>query len=109
MSCARSLNFTDDGALVIAESDDVVSVVDTKTCALRQDIRFFGSIAGLSLVNGGEEMVVANADQTVGGLMSFRRVSGPRGIGRHGERVDLGGRSRTQRRYASSVVEDVWV
>lgn len=75
MSCARSVHFTDDGALVIAENEDVVSIVETKAFDLRQDIRFFGSIAGVSVLNGGEEIVVANADRTVGGLLSFQRVS----------------------------------
>jgi hypothetical protein len=73
MSCARSLKFTDDGALVVAENDDVVRVYDGGDFAAWQEIRFFGSIAGLALIDGGEEMVVANVDKTVGGLLSFER------------------------------------
>ena len=88
MSCARSVHFTDDGALVFAEDDDVVSIIDTRTFRLRQDIRFFGCIAGLSVVNGGEEIVVANADKTVGGLLSFQRVPQGLGSGTFGSRVD---------------------
>ncbi|KJY01052.1 hypothetical protein TI39_contig305g00009 [Zymoseptoria brevis] len=73
MSCARSLNFTDNGALVVAENDDVVRVYDGGSFAMWQEIRFFGSIAGVALIDGGAEMVVANVDKTVGGLLSFER------------------------------------
>ncbi|SMQ51020.1 unnamed protein product [Zymoseptoria tritici ST99CH_3D7] len=73
MSCARSLNFTDNGALVVAENDDVVRIYDGGSFAAWQEIRFFGSIAGVALIDGGAEMVVANVDKTVGGLLSFER------------------------------------
>lgn len=78
MSCARSLNFSDTGALVVAENDDVVKVYDGGSFASFQEIRFFGSIAGVALMDGGAEMAVANADSTVGGLMSF--VRSPEGM-----------------------------
>lgn len=74
MSCARSVNFTDNGALVVAENDDVVRVYDGGCFDRWQEIRFFGSIAGVALLDGGSEMVVANADKTVGGLLSFERT-----------------------------------
>ena len=32
-----------------------------------------GTIAGVTLVDGGDEIVIANGDRSVGGLMSFRR------------------------------------
>ncbi|KAK1079077.1 hypothetical protein LTR48_008238, partial [Friedmanniomyces endolithicus] len=75
MSCPRSLHFTDTGALVVAESDDVVSVYDAGTFRKRQDIRFFGSIVGVALLDGGAELAVANADETVGGLLTFQRTA----------------------------------
>jgi hypothetical protein len=61
--------------LVVAENDDVVKVYDSRNFAASQEIRFFGSIAGVALIDGGEEIVVANVDKTVGGLMSFERQS----------------------------------
>ncbi len=75
MSCPRSLHFTDTGALVVAESDDVVSIYDAGTFRKRQDIRFFGSIVGVALLDGGAELAVANADETVGGLLTFQRTA----------------------------------
>ena len=75
MSTARSLHFTSDGALVVGEDDDVVTIHDPKRPEMRQDIRFFGCIAGVTLLDGGDELVIANADRTVGGLMSFQRAA----------------------------------
>jgi WD40 repeat protein len=83
LSCSRSLHFSSDSSMLVsAENEDVVSVFDTRSLPLshgqwqqqgRQDIRFFGTIAGVTLVDGGDEIVVANGDRSVGGLMSFRR------------------------------------
>jgi hypothetical protein len=73
-SCPRSLHFTDNGALLVAESDDIVSIYDAATFNKLQDICFFGAVAGLALLDGGTEMVIANADKTIGGLMSFKRT-----------------------------------
>ena len=87
-SCARSLHFTDDGALIIGESDDVISICHTRDFSLRQDIRFFGSIAGVALLDGGSEVVVANADKTVGGILSFDRT--PQGLNTDGEQLFQG-------------------
>lgn len=77
MSCSRSLHFTADSSLLVsAENQDVVSVLDTRDLVHgRQDICFFGTIAGVALVDGGDEVVVANGDRSVGGLMSFRRTN----------------------------------
>lgn len=74
-SCARSVQWTDDGALVVAENDDIVRVHDGAKSQQYQEINFFGSIAGVTLVDGGEEMIVANADKTVGGLLAFERTA----------------------------------
>lgn len=76
LSCSRSLHFTSDSSrLISAENEDVVSIFDTRGLAeTRQDIRFFGTICGVTLVEGCDEIVVANGDRSVGGLMSFRRT-----------------------------------
>ncbi|GAB7328806.1 hypothetical protein MBLNU13_g00694t1 [Cladosporium sp. NU13] len=76
LSCSRSLHFTSDSSkLISAENEDIVSIFDTRGLAMpRQDIRFFGTICGVTLVDGGDEIVVANGDRSVGGLMSFRRT-----------------------------------
>ncbi|TKA21921.1 hypothetical protein B0A50_08569 [Salinomyces thailandicus] len=76
LSCPRSLHWTDHGTLVVAEDDDIVSIYDSdRGFAKTQDLRFFGSIAGLALLDGGKEIVLANSDRTVGGLMSFEQTS----------------------------------
>lgn len=87
MSCPRSLHFTDNGALVVAEDDDIVSIYDADTFTKRQDLRFFGSIAGVALVNGGAELAVANADRSVGGLLTFQRAAQGLNRGTFGEKV----------------------
>ncbi|KAK3618510.1 hypothetical protein LTR56_024596 [Elasticomyces elasticus] len=87
MSCPRSLHFADDGALVVAESDDVVSVYDGGIFAKRQDIRFFGSVVGVSILDGGAELAVANADKTVGGLLTFQRTAQGLNEGSFGQQV----------------------
>ena len=87
MSTARSLQFTSNGALVAGEDDDVVTIHDTERPEMRQDIRFFGSIAGVALLDGGDELVIANADKTVGGLMSFQRAAQGLNGGTFGNRM----------------------
>nr|OQO24623.1 hypothetical protein B0A51_09603 [Rachicladosporium sp. CCFEE 5018] len=78
MSCVRSLHFTDDSALLVAaESEDVVSIYDVRNAKKeRQELRFFGTIAGIALLDGGNEVVVGNGDRTVGGLLTWRRDAG---------------------------------
>ena len=78
MKCARSLHFTDNGELVAAENEDVVGIYDRELSGVRQDIRFFGSIAGVALIDGGDEIVVSNSDRTVGGLLTFERQQNTR-------------------------------
>ncbi|KAH0350994.1 WD40 repeat-like protein, partial [Aureobasidium melanogenum] len=77
MSCARSLHFTTShrggASLVVAESDDIVSVYDAMDWHEKQTIDFFGSVVGAASVEDGQELIVANGDQTVGGLMVFER------------------------------------
>lgn len=77
MSCARSLHFTTSNrggaSLVVAESDDIVSVYDAMNWYDKQTIDFFGSVVGAVSVDDGQELIVANGDETVGGLMVFER------------------------------------
>ncbi|KAH9815651.1 WD40 repeat protein [Teratosphaeria destructans] len=78
LSCPRSLHFADDNHLIVAAGEDVVSVYDAGTFAKRQEVRFFGSIAGVAMLDGGAEMAVANSDQAVGGLLAFERTGSRR-------------------------------
>ncbi|KAM0722318.1 hypothetical protein Q7P37_001759 [Cladosporium fusiforme] len=86
LSCSRSLHFTADSSLLVsAENEDVVSVFDTRGLGpeqqqqqYRQDVRFLGTVAGVAMVEGGDEIVIANGDRSVGGLMSLQRVGGRR-------------------------------
>jgi hypothetical protein len=77
MSCARSLHFTTSprggASLVVAESDDIVSVYDAMNWYDKQTIDFFGSVVGAVSVEDGQELIVANGDETVGGLMVYER------------------------------------
>lgn len=112
VSCARSVHWTESGQLVVAENDDVVRVYDGAKSRDYQEIDFFGSIAGVALVDGGEEMVVANADKTVGGLMTFERR--PQGFGEYGsfgrEAMRNGCRDSVRSsRYVSDIVADIVV
>jgi hypothetical protein len=79
MSCARSLHFTTSNrggaSLVVAESDDIVSVYDAMSWHEKQTIDFFGSVVGAVSVDDGQELIVANGDEMVGGLMVFERRS----------------------------------
>ena len=111
MSCPRSLHFTDEGALVVAESDDVVSIYDPLTFDRRQDLRFFGSVAGVGLLDGGKEVVVANTDKSVGGLLSFERLPGPTYSRTPGTKVPrTNGTRRDKSMYGrSNIVSEVTV
>lgn len=97
MSCTRSLHFTNTGALVAAENDDVVKIYDGVKFDSHQDIRFFGSIAGVALLDGGAEIVIANSDKTVGGLLTFERQSQGLGNGTYKHKVAKAGSSGSSR------------
>lgn len=77
LGCVRSLHFTQTGhgslALAVAESDDIVSIYDSQSWSSKQTIDFFGSVAGVTTLDGGRELVIANGDKLVGGLMVFER------------------------------------
>ena len=91
----------------------MVSIFETRDLQARQDIRFFGTISGVTLVDGGDEIVVANGDRSVGGLMSFRRtehgdgyVDAQGGSVEHVERCERRtGRKRNARR--AGVVQEL--
>ena len=107
MATARSLHFTSDGALVVGEDDDLITIYDTRRNDEKQEIRFFGSIAGIALIDGGEELVVANSDATIGGLLSFQRKPQSPWGGRYDEptpRYSISGGERS--RYRRAVVRD---
>ncbi|KAF2164046.1 hypothetical protein M409DRAFT_68254 [Zasmidium cellare ATCC 36951] len=111
-SCARSVQWTDNGALVVAENDDIVRVYDGAKGQHYQEIDFFGSIAGVALVDGGEELIVANADKTVGGLLSFE--SSAQGFGEwstRGRQVDekMSWSSVREVEATSRLVADIFV
>lgn len=77
----RSLKFSPLGrgapALLIAEAEDLVSVVDTTVGMFdrKQNIDFFGTIAGIDWRPDGRAFWIANADAHFGGLMEFERNS----------------------------------
>ena len=74
---ATSLRFSPLGGgsplLIIAEAADTVSVVDATTYATKQNIEFFGDVAGTALSADGTQLTVANGDRHLGGLMTFAR------------------------------------
>ncbi|EME44233.1 hypothetical protein DOTSEDRAFT_130419 [Dothistroma septosporum NZE10] len=114
MTCARSLTFTDDGALVAAENNDVVRVYDSGTYDTWQEVRFFGPIAGLTLLDGGAELVIANADKTVGGFLTFERTPQGGNHGSYGKRMEMGDANGSDRRRhersiaASDIIDDLY-
>ena len=100
LGCARSLQFTTlsshgDGngssgsssALVVAESDDYVSIWDAGgssessanggAFSRKQTIDFFGAVTGVVALDAGKELVVADGDRECGGLMVFERLRYP--------------------------------
>lgn len=111
LSCSRSLHFTADSSrLISAEDEDVVSIFDVRNLEARQDIRFFGTISGVALVDGGDEIVVANGDRSIGGLMDFRRTPHSGGYvgGQGGSMAPLGRRSKRRRNFRpTGVVEEL--
>lgn len=128
LTCARSLCFSQDGGLLVsAENEDVVSVFDARgilresgsegerggVCRrFRQDIQFLGTVAGVAMVDGGNEMVVANGDRSLGGLMGFRRTFESGGEFDEGVTEDAGKRRRRRaerKRRARGIGEGVVV
>jgi hypothetical protein len=106
VATARSLHFTSDSALVVAEDDDFVTIHDTRREGEKQEIGFFGSIAGMALIDGGEEMVVANIDATVGGLLSWQRSPQNPSSGLSDKAVSRDAIRERRSQYRRAVVRD---
>lgn len=77
MSGIRSLAFSPLGSgypvLVMAEPVDFVSIVDARTFRSKQDIQFFGEVAGFSMPPDDRTLFIGNADPKFGGIMEFER------------------------------------
>lgn len=84
MTGARSLTFSPLGSgypvLVMAENVDFVSVVDARTFKSKQDIEFFGEIAGVTMPPDDRTLFVGNADPDYGGIMEFERTGEGRSL-----------------------------
>jgi DNA-binding beta-propeller fold protein YncE len=59
--------------LVVAEAADTVSIVDARSYTARQTIDLFGDIAGTAISSDGAQLIIANGDRYLGGLMTFQR------------------------------------
>ncbi|KAL2072608.1 hypothetical protein VTL71DRAFT_11951 [Oculimacula yallundae] len=80
----RSLKFSPLGSgkrvLLAAEPADTISVIDGETFTSKQTLSFFGEIGGMDFTNDGQDLFVANCDDTRGGLMQYERC----GLASHG-------------------------
>ena len=86
MGGCRAMQFSPVGAgkrvLVLSEPADFVHVVDAGNFQSRQEIEFFGEIAGISMPPDGSKLYIANWDHKYGGLMEFDRSWNNSGFGR---------------------------
>jgi len=64
--------------LAIAESEDIVSIVDAVSWSSKQTIDVFGSIAGIAYSESHGELFIANGDRTFGGMMRLEAWNGRR-------------------------------
>jgi DNA-binding beta-propeller fold protein YncE len=60
--------------LIAAEPADRLTIIDAQTYSSRQVCDFFGEIGGIDFTPDGSNIVVANMDAKVGGLMWYERV-----------------------------------
>lgn len=76
MGGVRSVRFSSDGqVLVVAEDADFVHVYNTNlNYETRQEIDFFGEIAGVSVSPDDESLYVGVWDRTYGSLLQFNKV-----------------------------------
>ncbi|KAI9835759.1 MAG: hypothetical protein M1819_001938 [Sarea resinae] len=78
MAGVRSLRFSPVGGgkrvLLMAESADIVSVVDAESFETKQRLDFFGEIGGISFTPDGSDFYVANTDRCFGGIMEYERI-----------------------------------
>ena len=108
MAGCRTLRFSPLGAggrqvLAMAEPADVMHFVDTRTWEMAQSFRFFGEVGGMEFTPDGDEVVVANGDRYVGGLMTLRRS---RGVDWYEDGEGRGKRGRRWKRMGAGL-EDV--
>ena len=77
MGGCRAMAFSPAGSgsrvLVLAEPADFVHVVDARSFQSKQEIEFFGEIAGISMPPDGSRLYIANCDPKFGGIMEFDR------------------------------------
>ena len=77
MGGCRAMAFSPAGSgrrvLVLAEPADFVHVVDAQSFQSKQEIEFFGEIAGISMPPDGSRLYIANCDPKFGGIMEFDR------------------------------------
>ena len=62
--------------LAMAEPADLVHVVDAVSWEAAQTITFWGEVGGVEFTPDADELVVANCDRWVGGIMTFGRKKG---------------------------------
>lgn len=83
-ACVRKLKFSPVGSgkrvLLAAEPADIISVIDGESFSSKQTLSFFGEIGGVDFTNDGQDIFVANCDDTRGGLMQYERC----GLASHG-------------------------
>ncbi|KAK2628046.1 hypothetical protein QTJ16_002692 [Diplocarpon rosae] len=102
MAGVRKLKFSPLGSgkrvLVAAEPADIISVIDGESFSSKQTLSFFGEIGGVDFTNDGQDLLVANCDETRGGLMQYERC----GFATHGlyglEEYDSKRKNRNRRR-----------
>ncbi|KAI5799014.1 hypothetical protein EDC01DRAFT_650129 [Geopyxis carbonaria] len=78
MAGCRTLRFSPLGnggrpVLAMAEPADYLHVIDAVTWEDAQTVQFWGEIGGMEFSPNGDELVLANCDKSVGGLMTFAR------------------------------------
>jgi len=81
MAGCRTLRFSPIGnggkrVLVMAEPADLVHIVDAVGFEEAQTLTFWGEVGGIEFTPDGDELVVANCDRFVGGLMTYGRKKG---------------------------------
>ncbi|KAF8543389.1 hypothetical protein BDD12DRAFT_820093 [Trichophaea hybrida] len=78
MAGCRTLRFAPGGGgmLAMAEPTDFVHIVETRRWEGMQTLQFWGEVGGMEFSPDAEELVVANTDKFVGGLMTWRKRRG---------------------------------
>lgn len=59
--------------LVSAQAADAVHIIDARDYTSKQTIDFFGDVAGTAISADGSQLIIANGDRHLGGLMTFGR------------------------------------